>query len=219
MTIARVSQKVWKCLLFWLPVHATGCLVSVGCDLDSSGNPTKHLDGSLETFAFTESTFTNAWISALKTATASSIRTYFDEVGRPTVKEIADQGNALRKSYIYKTNGAFDTTRIEREVNFLDQTVLYGYDPMGKVTSIGYSGGANATALPKSKTYVYDPFGRLVSSKHGTANHGYSYDKDRNILVKDGVTYTYDAAFKGRLRSRNDNMLLEYNDALLGNRP
>ncbi|MGM9814466.1 MAG: hypothetical protein ACI32C_06220 [Candidatus Enteromonas sp.] len=54
---------------------------------------------------------------------------------------------------------------------------------MGKVTSINYSGGANATALPKSKTY------------------------------------TYDAAFKGRLRSRNDNTLLEYNDALLGNRP
>ncbi|MGM9814469.1 MAG: RHS repeat domain-containing protein [Candidatus Enteromonas sp.] len=199
------------------PIDVTGCVTSVGCDLDTLGNPTKHLDGSIETLAFTESPFTNAWVSMLKDATPSSTRTYFDEVGRPTVKEIVDSGNTLRKSYIYKTNGAFDTTRIEREVNFLDQTILYGYDPMGKVTSIGYSGGANATALPKSKTYTYDSFGRLVSSKHGTTNHGYSYDKDGNILVKDGVTYTYDAAFKGRLRSRSDNTLLEYNDALPSN--
>lgn len=199
------------------PIDVTGCVTSVGCDLDTLGNPTKHLDGSIETLAFTEEALTNALVSTLKDAAPSSIRTYFDEVGRPTQKEIVNQGNVLRKSYIYKTHGAFDTTIIEREVNFLDQTILYGYDAMGNVTSVSYSGGTNAAALPKSKAYTYDSFGRLVSSKHGTTDHSYTYDKDGNILTKDSLAYTYDSGFKGRLRSRDDNTSLEYNDVLPSN--
>ncbi|MEK7686213.1 MAG: LamG-like jellyroll fold domain-containing protein [Verrucomicrobiota bacterium] len=76
------------------------------------------------------------------------------------------------------------------------QTVLYGYDPLGRVTSVTYPGS-------KTLTNIYDPLGRLTNQMDwATRQMSYDYDKAGRLIRRaypNGVVQTNSFDTAGRI--------------------
>jgi RHS repeat-associated protein len=73
-------------------------------------------------------------------------------------------------------------------------TTIYGYDPVGNLTNVNYSGASNTMA---SVSLAYDTLNRLTSMVDGVGTTAYTYDQVGELLSEGGlwpndtVTYTY----------------------------
>ncbi len=68
------------------------------------------------------------------------------------------------------------------------QDLFYTFDAAGNITAI------DDKVYSATQTFSYDPVNRLTGATGAYGNHTYTYDAVGNMMSKNGITYTYDAA-------------------------
>lgn len=190
-----------------------GCETAIGCRIGPGGVASNHLEGTLEMLVFSNSKCDTKTVT--DSISSVSVRTYYDSIGRTSEKRIYADDKALTKKLTYAKNGTYTTTRVGSENDYSENTIGYTYDSMGNATDV-VTKDKDGKAV-STKKYAYDSLSRLISSNVDGTKHTYTYDSNNNILTKDGIGYTYDAALKDRLVSRSDGTTIEYKDAFIGN--
>ena len=186
----------------------------IGCSVDQKKKPINHLNGCMEMLSFKDKYASDAEISNIMSNGSSiSVRTYYDELGRTSVKKIHSKNNTISKQLTYKNNGTYTTTRIQNEQDYSGKIIEYDYDELGQIKNIKTTGNG----INDVKQYQYDGLSRLIGSTINGATHSYSYDANNNIKTKDGVIYYYDTEIKDRLLSCSDGTSILYNDNFIGN--
>ena len=212
----NLDSATVKTITLGKALNLDNCLVHVGCKVETASlKPVAHLNGCLEILAFKDEYATNDEINKLvNNGESVSVRTYYDELGRTSVKEIRTKNKTLTKTYTFKTNGSQTTTKVGEESTFTGENIKYEYDAVGNVTKAATCKNGSAV---DSRIYAYDGLSRLKQSIINGKTHTYAYDTNNNISNKDGITYTYDTVIKDRLMSRSDGTTITYADVIASN--
>lgn len=210
------TDTTGKLITLTSELNMDGCLTYFGSQIDSAEKPTLHLNGCIEMIAFKETMATDAEVQGIAEYGESiSVRTYYDELGRTSIKKIHTQSKVLSKKYEYAKNGTLTTTKISQETTFTGDSISYIRDSMDNLTSVIKKDATGKTL--DTRTYKYDGLSRLKGSVINGKTHTYTYDTNNNIKSKDGVTYTYDSTIKDRLISRSDGTTITYDTKFIGN--
>lgn len=180
----------------------------IGCSVDSTEKPVEHLNGCIEMLAFKDSWATNDEITNIRDNGESfSVRTYYDELGRTSIKKIHSKDNVLSKKFTYAKKNGLTSTKISMEESYNGDTICYEYDEVGNIKNVEIEDEYGNIV---NKDYTYDGLSRLkVSTINGVTNT-YEYDSNNNIKKKNGVEYKYEGLLKDQLTSRTDGTVITY---------
>lgn len=186
----------------------------IGCSIDTQKKPINHLNGCMEMLAFKDKYVSDTEIINIEqNGNSVSVRTYYDELGRTSVKKIHTKNTTLSKKLTYKNNGTYTTTKIQSEQDYSGNTIEYAYNNTGNVNKVVIKNKQNS--IVDNREYAYDGLGRLKASNVNNASHSYVYDSNNNIKFKDGVEYFYDTIEKDKLITRSDGISISYNDSFM----
>ncbi len=116
----------------------------------------------------------------------------------PLDRNVAQYDMALSsspiKTFAYDAPGNLGLLSADTKITGEQATL--GYDPMGKMASISFSGGPVVTP---ARTYVYDPDSRTTSITNSIGAQSYAYDADSRIISAtepagqggNTISYTY----------------------------
>ena len=188
----------------------------IGCSVDSKEKPVKHLNGCIEMLAFKDSWATNDEITNIRDNGESfSVRTYYDELGRTSVKKIHSKDNVLSKKLIYAKKNGLTSTKIELEESYVGEEICYEYDEIGNIKNVEIE---DKDGNIVNKDYTYDGLSRLKTSTINGVTNTYEYDSNNNIKKKNGVEYKYEGLLKDQLTSRTDGTVITYDtNGFIGN--
>ena len=180
----------------------------IGCSVDSKEKPVEHLNGCIEMLAFKDSWATNDEIYGIRDNGESfSVRTYYDELGRTSVKKIHSKDNTLSKKLTYAKKKGLTSTKIALEESYVGEEICYEYDEVGNIKNVEVEDQYGNIV---NKDYTYDGLSRLKTSTINGVTNTYEYDSNNNIKKKNGVEYKYEGLLKDQLTSRTDGTTITY---------
>lgn len=62
-----------------------------------------------------------------------SVRTYYDEIGRTSIKKIHSKDNTLSKKITYAKKNGLTSTKISSEESYSEEIIRYEYDEVGNI--------------------------------------------------------------------------------------
>ncbi|MFC1703550.1 SpvB/TcaC N-terminal domain-containing protein [Candidatus Omnitrophota bacterium] len=121
------------------------------------------------------------------------------EYGNGTVTDYAFDPLTLRLTQLVTTDSALQSI----------QDLSYQYDSAGNILSI-----TNNLNSVYSQNFTYDELNRLMTANGVYGSKAYAYDEIGNMILKDGVTYSYGEGDVGphAITSGSDGSVFEYDD-------
>lgn len=231
---------------FNITCDLTSTRTSIGAKVQSN-EPTNHLYGVLEMFAYGENIIDNNQINQIiQESTPIIVRKKYDMLGRNTINEVIANDNRFVKELEFaKTQDGYTTLDVSKETSHDGSTIEYTYDVLGQIeTKIHKKNGV----VDYKYSYSYDGLGRIINELFEEGNikmvTEYIYTKNNNILkvtekkyvnnilqTQEIKEYTYgDSSYKDKLTSidivkknADDQIIdeytdsLKYNDTFMGN--
>lgn len=225
--IATISPEVWHFLslrysgsnvivnidkiaysLSLTNINLNNIYTYIGCSINSSLKPIEHLNGCIEMLAFKDSFATDDEIKNIRDNGESfSVRTYYDEIGRTSIKKIHSKDNTLSKKITYAKKNGLTLTNISSEESYSEEIIRYEYDEVGNIQNIEIE---DSKGNIDNRDYIYDGLSRLKTSNINGKINTYEYDSNNNIKKKNGIEYKYEGLLKDQLTSRTDGTTITY---------
>lgn len=225
--IATISPEVWHFLslrysgsnvivnidkiaysLSLTNINLNNIYTYIGCSINSSLKPIEHLNGCIEMLAFKDSFATDDEIKNIRDNGESfSVRTYYDEIGRTSIKKIHSKDNTLSKKITYAKKNGLTSTKISSEESYSEEIIRYEYDEVGNIQNIEIE---DSKGNIDNRDYIYDGLSRLKTSNINGKINTYEYDSNNNIKKKNSIEYKYEGLLKDQLTSRTDGTTITY---------
>lgn len=202
--IATISPEVWHFLslrysgsnvivnidkiaysLSLTNINLNNIYTYIGCSINSSLKPIEHLNGCTEMLAFKDSFATDDEIKNIRDNGESfSVRTYYDEIGRTSIKKIHSKDNTLSKKITYAKKNGLTSTKISSEESYSEEIIRYEYDEVGNIQNIEIE---DSKGNIDNRDYIYDGLSRLKTSNINGKINTYEYDSNNNIKKKNSI--------------------------------